>query len=100
MIRSYQTVPHRGLSRLQIAVLGGDGRLPTKVTSMLPKDAKIRHFGSRHHGGQGEARNLEQALQRGGIDGVFILARWNGHPVTCRIRRLCRLLGIPVRIVK
>lgn len=94
------TVTCRKLPRLQIAILGGDGRLPTKVERELPDHARLRHFASPHDGGTGDARDLEQAIQHGGVDQVWILARWNSHSVTRCIRRLCRRLGIPVKIIR
>ena len=100
MTKRFRPLVHRTLSRVRIAVLGGDGRLPGKVTTALPANAQVFHYASTHNGGDGEARNLAQAIQNGGIDWVWILARWNGHTATRRIRRLCRRFEIPVKIIR
>lgn len=81
-------------SRLIVAVLGGDGRIPGKIWKMLPPGAELRQFQGARYGGDGEIRALEQALKRGTIRRVLILARWNGHSATDRILKLCRKLGI------
>ena len=99
MSQRSQTSPS-AQSPVQIAVLGGDGRLPSKVRSHIPEGARLRQFASPKDGGQGEARDLEQALHKGGIDRVWILTRWNSHGITRRIRRLCRLLAIPVMLIR
>jgi hypothetical protein len=41
-----------------------------------------------------------RALRAGRIGMVLILARWNGHAATRSVQSLCRLLGIPVRIIR
>lgn len=81
--------------RQQVAVLGGDGR----ARSEFPTDCDIRHFLSKRDGGNGEMKRLENTLRSGTIDRLVILTRWNGHGATCKARRLCRALGVPVTVV-
>lgn len=85
---------------LRIAILGGDGRLSAKIRKLLPPGACVRRFQSTRCGGVGEARALMRALRAGGVSLVLILARWNGHAATRSVQSLCRLLGIPVRIIR
>lgn len=82
--------------RTRIAVLGGDGR----PHSRIPTDAEVRYFAAAGDGGNGEARRLVSALRAGTLDHVYILARWNSHEVTGRIRRICKQLQIPVTVVR
>lgn len=56
-------------------------------------------FQAGRFGGNGELRRLLSALRAGAIDLVVILARWNGHSATARVRRLCRSRGVPVTLV-
>lgn len=77
----------------RIAVLGGDGRIGRQG-----RTPKVRIFKAARFAGNGPLRGLEKALRAGGIDRVVILARWNSHSATTRIRRVCRLLGVPVEI--
>ena len=80
--------------RTRVAVLGGDGRFDKRT---LPQ-CRVRIFQARRFGGNGPLRCLETALKAGGVDQVVILARWNGHSATIRVRRLCRQLGVPVEV--
>ena len=57
------------------------------------------YFQARRFGGNGELRRLETALRSGTIDRVVILARWNGHSATTKVRRLCKSRGVPVTFV-
>lgn len=50
-------------------------------------------------GGNGEARRLEHALRSGRIQKLFILARWNGHSATVRMRKVARAQGVEVVVV-
>ena len=61
---------------------------------------ELRYFGSGRDVGRGELVRLEQALRAGGIDRVVIRTRWNGHSATSRIRRVCRVLGVPIEFVR
>ena len=78
----------------RIAVYGGDGRqvehfdLPNAVFFQLSRN-----------GGNGELRRLENALRAGAIGEVIVLRKWNGHSGTNKVRRLCRQLGVPYRVV-
>ena len=80
---------------MRVAVVGGDGRFRPEI----PGATEIRLFKSPGDGGNGEFRRLEAALKAGGLEQVLILTRWNSHSVTRRLRRICRLLRIPVRLV-
>lgn len=82
--------------KARIAVLGGDGR----SHSGIPTDADVRYFAAAGDGGNGEARRLTAALRAGTVDHLYILTRWNSHEVTRRIRRICRLLQIPVTVTR
>ena len=84
-----------GSSRPRVAVFGGDARQAAKWSSL----GEPVFFCGRRYGGNGELRRLESALRAGSLDRVVILARWNGHSATVRVRRLCRLRGVPVVVV-
>ena len=79
------------------AIVGGDGR-QRRRRRWQHYDPVIFFQGGRS-GGNGELARLEAALRAGSIDQVILLARWNGHSVTTRVRRVCRALGIPVRLL-
>lgn len=79
----------------RVAVLGGDARQEGRWSDLgIPV-----YFQARRFGGNGELRRLESALRAGAIDHVVILARWNGHSATTKVRRLCRSRGVPVTLV-
>jgi hypothetical protein len=78
----------------RVAILGGDGRQSRKV----PADANVRFYQARGDGGNGELRRLLAALAAGSVDTVIILARWNAHCVTSRVRAVCKRLGVRVVI--
>lgn len=78
----------------RVAVLGGDGRFDRHALS----GCRVRVFQGRRAGGNGPLRRLESALRAGGVDHVIILARWNGHSATARVRRLCRQFGVPFEV--
>ncbi len=79
-------------SSLRIAILGGDHRQARRA----PAGADVRYFQARRDGGNGELRRLLAALAAGSIDTVVILARWNAHCVTGRVRAVCKRLGVRV----
>lgn len=79
----------------RVAVLGGDGRDQRRWAG--PEE--VVFFLSQRAGGNGALRRLEAALRAGRVRRVVILARWNSHAVTLRVRRLCRTLGIAWEIV-
>ncbi|MCK6527592.1 hypothetical protein L6R50_08520 [Myxococcota bacterium] len=79
----------------RVAILGGDGR----QCGRWGGEGIAVHFMAGRAGGNGEPRRLEAALRSGSITRVVILARWNGHATTRRIRRVCRTLGVPVEVV-
>jgi hypothetical protein len=79
----------------RVAILGGDARQKSR---WAPYGAPI-FFKARRYGGNGELRRLHSALRAGSIDLVIILARWNGHSVTRKVRHLCRRLGVDVFVV-
>ena len=76
----------------RVAILGGDGRHARRS----PAGADVRYYQARHYGGNGEMRGLLAALAAGSIDMVIILARWNAHCVTRRVRAVCKRLGVKV----
>jgi hypothetical protein len=78
-----------------VAVVGGRGGADTERAG-----TRVRHYGSPKDVGHGELVRLEHALRSGGIDQVVLRTRWNAHTVTARIRRLCRVLGIPVTFAR
>ena len=80
----------------RVAILGGDGRQTRRVDAV---GADARCFKAHRYGGNGELRSLLAALAAGSIDTVIILARWNAHCVTRRVRAMCKRLGVRV-IVK
>ncbi len=83
------------LPTLRVAVLGGDARQEGRWLELgTPVYSQARRFG-----GNGELRRLESALRSGAIDRVVILARWNGHSATTKVRRLCRNRGVPVTVI-
>jgi hypothetical protein len=79
----------------KVAVFGGDARQVGRWSKL----GRPVHFSGPRHGGNGELRRLEGALRAGTVDHVVILARWNGHAATKRVRRLCRKRGVRVTIV-
>ncbi len=78
----------------RVAVYGGDGRQEERFE--LPNAV---FFMSSRFGGNGELRRFENALRAGMIGEVIILRKWNGHSGTSKVRRLCRQLGVPYRVV-
>lgn len=81
--------------RVRVAVLGGDGRFRPESLA----GCRVRVFPARRYAGNRSLRSLEESLRSGGVDRVVVLARWNGHAATTRIRRLCRKLGVPVEVI-
>lgn len=81
--------------RHTIALVGGNGR---DAAHLFPH-AKVRTFPSPKNGGNGVLKRLEAALRSGTIDEVVLVTRRSAHSVTRRVRRLCRMLGIPVSYV-
>ncbi len=77
----------------RVAVYGGDGRQVERWGM-----ENVVFFPSSRSGGNGPLRRLEAALRAGGIALVVILWRWNGHPETTKVRRLCRQLGVPFQL--
>ena len=80
---------------LRVAVLGGDARQQRRWSEL----GTPVFFQGQRFGGNGQLRRLESALRSGTIDQVVILARWNGHSATAKVRRLCRSRGVPVTLV-
>lgn len=74
----------------RIAVFGGDQRQRRR----WPRYGAARFFQSPRSGGNGELRRLVAALRSGSIDCVVVLARWNGHAATGKLRRICRRYGV------
>ncbi|MBL8618294.1 MAG: hypothetical protein JNM72_21955 [Deltaproteobacteria bacterium] len=81
---------------LRAAVLGGDGR----SRRHHPAGAVVRVYPSTRYGGNGGLRALEASLRAGGVDLVVLLTRWVGHSASNKIMKLCRQLGVPVRVVR
>jgi hypothetical protein len=80
---------------LRVAVLGGDAR----QRGRWPEYPGARFFAARGDGGNGELRRLLAALRARAFDLVIVLARWNAHAVTGRVRRACRALGVRVEVI-
>lgn len=78
---------------LRTAVYGGDQRQQRRWVG-----EQYVFFEAAKYGGNGELRRLDAALRAGGIGEVIILFQWNGHSGSARVRRLCRRLGVPVRV--
>jgi len=79
----------------RIALLGGDGRDAARIVP----GRRVRVFRGHRYGGNGELRRLERAIKSGGIELLFIHARWNGHSATARAIRLCRKYKIAFRVL-
>ena len=79
----------------RVAIFGGDARQQDRWNEL----GTPSFFQARRFGGNGELRRLESALRAGGFDHVVILARWNGHSATTKVRRLCKRRGVPVTVV-
>lgn len=77
------------------AVVGGDGRRPEQWEGL----GDVVIFRAPRDGGNGELRRLEAAIKSGSIGRVIILARFNGHSATRKIRRTCSVHGVPVVVV-
>lgn len=77
------------------AVVGGDGRAPQRWREL----GEVEVYRSSRDGGNGELRRLEHALRAGSFDRVVILASFNGHAATVRVRRICAAMGVEVLIV-
>lgn len=86
----------RRQSLLRAAVLGGDGRSQRHH----PAGAVVRVYPSTRYGGNGGLRALEASLRAGGVDLLVLLTRWVGHSASNKIMKLCRQLGVPVRVVR
>lgn len=77
----------------RVAIYGGDGRQVE-----LWGAENVVFFQPSRFGGNGSLRRLEAALRAGRIALVVILWKWNGHPGTTKVRRLCRRLGVPFQV--
>lgn len=77
----------------RIAVFGVDGRRARRLAGENMVFCRSSRFG-----GNGELRRFENEIRSGSIGEVIILARWNGHACTDRVRGLCHLLGVPCRV--
>jgi hypothetical protein len=78
----------------RVAVYGGDARQVERWGA-----ANVVFYESSKFGGNGELRRIESALRAGTIAEVIILRKWNGHSGTSKVRKLCRRLGVPFRVV-
>ena len=76
----------------RVAIFGGDARQQDRWEEY----GTAEFFQSPRHGGNGEVRRLAAAMRAGGIGLVVILARWNEHSGSGRIRKLAKKLGIGV----
>lgn len=65
----------------------------------LPGDAEVRRYGSVQEGGEGELRRVLRSLRSGAVDEVWLLFRLLGHNESRAISRLCRRLGVTVRLL-
>lgn len=84
-----------GALRPRVAIFGGDARQAERWLDL----GEPVFFRARRYGGNGELRRLESALRAGALDRVVILARWNAHSATVRVRRLCKGRGVPVTVI-
>jgi hypothetical protein len=78
------------------AVVGGDGRNPERWREL----GEVEVYRSPRDGGNGELRRLEHALRSGSFQRVVILASFNGHAATVRVRHICAAKGVEVLIVR
>jgi hypothetical protein len=74
----------------RIAVFGGDARQRQRWADA----SGVRFFQSRRGGGNGELRRLVAAVRSRSVALVVVLARWNGHSATRKLRRVCRRYGV------
>lgn len=84
------------MTRLRVAVMGGDGRNVEKFADR----GEVTFYQSRHDGGVSERRRMIAALKAGSFDLVILLSRWNGHDATKAIRKVCRTHNIPVEVIR
>lgn len=78
------------------AIFGGDGRHFERWSEV----GDIELFRATRDGGNGELRRLEAAVKGGAITRVIILARFNGHSATGRVRQICAARGVPVLVAR
>lgn len=78
------------------AIVGGDGR---RLKSLSYGPA-TRVFPAPKYGGTGRIHSLRAALRSRRITAVILLVRLIDHSTSETIKRLCRRLGIPVRLFK
>lgn len=82
-------------SPIDIAVVGGDGvRALAAVVGV-----NVRRFPSSGDAGRGALRSALAAIRAGAFALVVVHARWMGHGDSESLRRLCRNLGVPCRVV-
>jgi hypothetical protein len=74
----------------RIAVFGGDARQRRRWADA----SGVRFFQSRRGGGNGELRRLVATVRSRSVDLVVVLARWNGHSASRKLRRVCRRYGV------
>lgn len=85
---------------MRIAVLGG-GRAARRILSALHwPGARVKHYLSRGDGGRAGGEQLKASVRAGGVDGLVIVSRFNGHSVANGMRQLCQRMGIPVAIAE
>lgn len=72
----------------RIAVYGGDGRVIRSLGN------RVRHYESTKRGGARRLGALCAAIKNGGIDVVYVLILWAGHPAGSAIKQLCRNHGV------
>lgn len=79
----------------RVAFFGGDARQQRRFGHI----AGSVFYPAAGCGGPHHANRLIESIRHGGVTHVFILARWNGHSGTNRVRDVARAHGIPVTIL-
>ncbi|MDB4929957.1 MAG: hypothetical protein JWM10_2441 [Myxococcaceae bacterium] len=80
---------------VRVAVFGGDARQERRFRHL----GEVAFYPAAGCGGPHHAQRLLDSIRHGGVDRVFILARWNGHSASGRVRDVARRHGVPVTIL-
>ncbi len=79
----------------RVAVFGGDARQKRRFQHL----GEVAFYPAAECGGPHHAQRLIDSIRHGGVVRVFILARWNGHSTSGRVRDVARRHGVPVTIL-
>lgn len=79
-----------------IAIVGGKAHAAACQFEPGPQ-TRLRLFASTRLGGIGKYRSLLTCLKCGGLDEVWVLTCWIGHPQSKKLANECRKLGIVCR---